>query len=228
MTLKDIEKVILQKTTEKDYIDKSIKVNHLKIYDLEEEAERMVKARWVISEASRITQEQFKILVEELVTSAIQSVFENQDYKFIVDFSLQNNRPQINLLVQDGDKDPYIPRDEQGGGLMDIIGFALKVVMWSLQSPKNRNVLILDEPFRWTGNYTQQAGMMMKEISKKLGLQIIMVTHDERLMDIADRSWLCKREKDISIVREVQTTNILTKEKQDGKRKGKKEGRDFN
>ena len=59
----------------------------------------------------------------------------------------------------------------------------------------------MDEPFRWTGNLTELAANMRKEISKKLGLQIIMVTHDERLMEIADKSWLCKKEKELSIVK---------------------------
>ena len=116
-------------------------------------------------------------------------------------FVLQNNRPQINLLVQDGENEPYIPKEEQGGGLLDIISFALRVVLWSLEKPRSRNILIMDEPFRWTGNLTELAANMMKEISKKLGLQIIMVTHDERLMEIADKSWLCKKEKELSVVK---------------------------
>ena len=53
----------------------------------------------------------------------------------------------------------------------------------------------MDEPFRYCGKLTSLAGNMMKEISQKLGIQIIMVTHEDSLSEIADKSWLVRREK---------------------------------
>lgn len=204
MNIERLEAALIRHESEKNLIDSSVKNNKAMINKLSLTVDDLIEARNIIAEAARITQLQFKTMVEQLTTSAIQSVFEDDDYKFIVEFTVQNNRPQINLMVQQGDKEPYIPKDEQGGGMMDIISFALRVIMWSLQTNRSRNTLIFDEPFRWTGNLTEQAAVMMKEISKKLGLQIIMVTHDERLMGIADKSWLCKKEKGISITEQVK------------------------
>ena len=202
MRLDQIREIVKKREVEQKLSSKQYDECKNKIEKISSESLDMIEARNIISEAARITQQQFKILVEELVTTAIQAVFPNKDYKFVMQFVLQNNRPQINLLVQDGENEPYIPKEEQGGGLLDIISFALRVVLWSLEKPRSRNILIMDEPFRWTGNLTELAANMMKEISKKLGLQIIMVTHDERLMEIADKSWLCKKEKELSVVRE--------------------------
>lgn len=202
MKLDQIREIVKKREVEQKLLSKQYDECKNKIEKISSESLDMIEARNIISEAARITQQQFKILVEELVTTAIQAVFPNKDYKFVMQFVLQNNRPQINLLVQDGENEPYIPKEEQGGGLLDIISFALRVVLWSLEKPRSRNILIMDEPFRWTGNLTELAANMMKEISKKLGLQIIMVTHDERLMEIADKSWLCKKEKELSVVRE--------------------------
>jgi len=201
MRLDQIREIVKKREVEQKLLSKQYDECKNKLESIGIEILDMVEARNIISEAARITQQQFKMLVEELVTTAIQAVFPNKDYKFIMQFVLQNNRPQINLLVQDGENEPYIPKEEQGGGLLDIISFALRVVLWSLEKPRSRNILIMDEPFRWTGNLTELAANMMKEISKKLGLQIIMVTHDERLMEIADKSWLCKKEKELSIVK---------------------------
>lgn len=202
-SINDFEKMVIKLESEKSLIEHQIKDIKKELKYLSLKVDDLTESRNIIAEASRTTQLQFKMMVEELVSSAIQSVFQNEDYKFIVDFVLQNNRPQINLMVQQGNKEPYIPKDEQGGGLMDIISFSLRVIMWSLQNHRTRNVLVLDEPFRWTGNYTEQVGNMMKEISKKLGIQIIMVTHDERLMDIADKNWMCKRVKGISTLEQI-------------------------
>jgi len=201
MRLDQIREIVKKREVEQKLLLKQSNECKNKLESIGIEILDMVEARNIISEAARITQQQFKMLVEELVTTAIQAVFPNKDYKFIMQFVLQNNRPQINLLVQDGENEPYIPKEEQGGGLLDIISFALRVVLWSLEKPRSRNILIMDEPFRWTGNLIELAANMMKEISKKLGLQIIMVTHDERLMEIADKSWLCKKEKELSIVK---------------------------
>jgi DNA repair exonuclease SbcCD ATPase subunit len=202
MRVSEIKEVIRKREVEQNLLLRQYDLCKNKLEKDQSEILDMIEARNIVSEAARITQQQFKLLVEELVTSAINAVFPNKDYKFVMQFVLQNNRPQINLLVQDGENEPYVPKDEQGGGLLDIISFALRVVLWSLEKPRSRNTLIMDEPFRWTGNLTELAANMMKEISKKLELQIIMVTHDERLMEIADKSWICKKEKELSVVKE--------------------------
>jgi ABC-type lipoprotein export system ATPase subunit len=67
--------------------------------------------------------------------------------------------------------------------------------MWSLEKPRSRNVLVFDEPFKWTGDLTELMANMIKEVSHRMKLQVIMVTHDERLSDIADRSWKVTRVK---------------------------------
>jgi DNA repair exonuclease SbcCD ATPase subunit len=202
MRVSEIKEIVKKREVEQNFLLRQYDDCKNKLEKYNSEILDMIEARNIVSEAARITQQQFKLLVEELVTSAINAVFPNKDYKFVMQFVLQNNRPQINLLVQDGENEPYVPKDEQGGGLLDIISFALRVVLWSLEKPRSRNTLIMDEPFRWTGNLTELAANMMKEISKKLELQIIMVTHDERLMEIADKSWLCKKEKELSVVKE--------------------------
>lgn len=201
MNIDNIQRIVSQKMAEHKVLSGQMN-SVLKEYEIaEKNISNMVEARNIIAEASRMTQEQFKEFVESLITLAIQSVFPDEDYRFIVDFTLQANRPQINLMVQQGDKEPYIPEEEQGGCLLDIISFALRIVLWSLEKPRSRNVLVFDEPFRWTGDLTERAANMMKEISGKLGIQIIMVTHDERLSEVADRSWhVVRNKKKISIV----------------------------
>jgi DNA repair exonuclease SbcCD ATPase subunit len=190
-----IQRVVVQKLAEHKVLSNQIDQITKECKSAENKISNMVEARNIIAEASRVTQEQYKEFVESLITLAIQSVFPEKDYKFIVDFVLQANTSQIFLMVQQGDKEPYLPKDEQGGCLLDIISFALRIVLWSLEKPRSRNVLIFDEPFRWTGALTERAANMMKEISGKLGIQIIMVTHDERLSEVADRSWHVARDK---------------------------------
>ena len=91
-------------------------------------------------------------------------------------------------------------KDDEGGGLIDVISFALRVVLHSLETPQSRNVLVLDEPLKWTGKLMSKAGQMIKEISNRLGLQVILVTHEPELSEIADRSFFVEQVDGISNV----------------------------
>ena len=78
------------------------------------------------------------------------------------------------------------PLDASGGGVVDICSFALRLSLWSLN--KNRPVLLLDEPFKHLSrNLHGKALRMLKEVSRKLNVQIIMVSHNEEFVDEADR-----------------------------------------
>lgn len=195
MTVQQIQAFVQERKLQKQVLQKQLDNQSSNKQALQNRYDDLVEARRIISEAARSTQLQFQGFVESLVTMAIQTVFPEQQYRFVMEFDLKANRSEINLLVQQGEKEPYRPEDEQGGGLLDVLSFALRVVMWSLEKPRSRPVFVIDEPFRYCGKLTSLAGNMMKEISQKLGIQIIMVTHEDSLSEIADKSWLVKREK---------------------------------
>jgi DNA repair exonuclease SbcCD ATPase subunit len=198
MELKDYRFILNKRKAEKSLLESQLKAKRREIKLGQETVDDLIEARRIVAEVAKLTQIQFKEYVENLVTIAIQSVFPEKGYKFVIEFDVKRNKSEAQLLVQSGDKEPYRPEDEQGGSIVDIISFALRIVLWSLQSPRSRNVLILDEPFRFTGKLVSVVGNMMKEISQKLGLQIIMVTHSDELAELADRSWEVKREGDES------------------------------
>lgn len=80
------------------------------------------------------------------------------------------------------------PLESSGYGAVDIAAFALRVVSWSLQFPRTRNVIILDEPLRFLSTDKQEfASRMIKELSQRLGVQFIIVTHEDILTQYADK-----------------------------------------
>lgn len=184
-------KIIDTKISRRDLLQEQIADKRLLIAEKETHSEYLTKARWILSEASRITQQRFSGYLESLVTKALTSVFD-RPFKFIVDFVMKRNKSECYFYVQDGDKEPEVPKDEMGGGCVDLVSIALRTVLWSLENPRSRNVLILDEPMKFVGKgvLLSRAGKMLKEISHKLGFQLIMVTHEtEDLCKIADRVW---------------------------------------
>lgn len=104
----------------------------------------------------------------------------------------------------------HICKEVQKGeyvGAVDIAAFALRVVSWSMSYPKLRNVIILDEPMKnLSKDMQEKASMMIKEVSKKLGIQFIIVTHEDTLASYADKTFMVeKNRKGISKV--ISQTN---------------------
>lgn len=133
-------------------------------------------------------QSQSKVLraIESLVTMAIQSVYD-RPFKY----KLELKSTKQSLLAK-----PFITEDKRifddierdlGGGIIDIISFAQRIVFWSLQGEKTKALFIFDEPFKNLGALTERASQMLRRISKKLNITFIVVTHDERLKENADK-----------------------------------------
>jgi len=175
-----------------------------KIAEKQEYLENLKKSRWVISEVARKTQAHVTQYIESLGTMAIRSVFD-RDFRLIADFEIKRNKSECRLLVQEGDQEPFVPKEEMGGGIIDVLSFALRVILWSMQKPKSRNVLIVDEPLKFVGKgeLLEKAGEMVRKISHKLNFQLVLVTHADELSAIGDRNWEVKHNGVCSEVTEL-------------------------
>ena len=136
---------------------------------------------------------------------AIKSIFD-RPFQFKVDFDLKRNKSECFLRIQEGeDEEPFVPKDELGGGMLDTISFALRIVLWSLQSPRSSNTILLDEPFKFVGQdeLLDRAGQMLKEISNRMEIQFIITTHQPKLTEIADKAWKVTHDGKHSIVTQI-------------------------
>jgi DNA repair exonuclease SbcCD ATPase subunit len=160
-----------------------------RLESIESEIESHTKARWVLTEVAKQIQSKFSDQVENLVTSAIQSVFD-RPFKFKLDFKERRNQFECEPKVIEGETE-LIPKDDMGGGVLDVISFAFRIVLWYFEKPRSRAVFVLDEPMKFVGkgDLLMKAGQMIKQVSNRLGIQIIMVTHEPELTEIADRAW---------------------------------------
>ena len=148
----------------------------------------VLRARIVIQEVASQTQKTLAFHIEDIVTSAIVGVFPDP-YKFKAEFVLNRNRTEceLSLVASDGD-DPIDPVSAAGGGIVDVVSFALRIASWSMKIPRTRPVLILDETFKHLSrDLMPQAGEVLRSMSDRLGMQIIMISHEPDLVDIADR-----------------------------------------
>lgn len=154
--------------------------------------EDLLKARYVLVEVQQLTQKRFKEKFESLITLAIQSVWD-RPLRFCLEFEHKRNQMQCNILVKeivdDVERIYDDLKNEVGGSMLDVIAFAGRIILWSLEQPRSRNVIILDEPMKNMGELIILGGQIIREISHNLGFQLIIITHDKELIEIADKAW---------------------------------------
>ena len=154
-------------------------------------------AQAIIQVVAQKTQEELEYRLSEIVSLALAAVFEDP-YKLKVNFVIRRGKTECDLLFEKN-KEIFDPLTSSGGGAIDIAAMALRVAIWSLTQPRTRNVLILDEPFRFLSReYQVKASIMLGELSKKLDLQIIMVSHSESLIEGANKVFRVVIKKGIS------------------------------
>ncbi len=177
--LKQLRNKVEQLKGSKNNLLQQIKQHDQEIKSLQKDLRNHEKAREIIREVGLKTQQQLQYNISEITSMALESVME-YPYNLEVEFVQRRNKTECDLyFVRDGDKiDPL----DGGGGAVDIAAFALRVASWSMENPRSRPVLILDEPFKHLKGEEANRRMlgMVREISHKLGIQIIMVS-DERV-----------------------------------------------
>jgi DNA repair exonuclease SbcCD ATPase subunit len=162
--------------------------------------EKHEQAREIIRKVGMETQQQLQYNISDIVSLALDSVFDDP-YIFRTEFCQRRNKTECDLYFErDGNR--VDPLTASGVGAVDIASFALRIASWSMASPRTRNVIILDEPFRFLSeNYQEQASLMVKEISQKLGIQFLIVSHNETLASSADKTFTVSIKKGISQIR---------------------------
>jgi len=167
------------------------------IVQLKEDVHYTEKSRIIIQKVAKATQAELEYYISELVTLAFASVFPDP-YEFGVAFEEKRGKTECRMrFLRNGHE--VNPLSGSGGGPLDIASTTLQFTIWSLN--KTRAIIGLDEPFRFLSRDLQpKASEMLREVSKKLGLQILMVTHSEDLAACADKGFKFDIRKGITYV----------------------------
>jgi len=189
--IKELRNKLERKKGEKANIEKSITNFKSSIKEKKREQRAHEKAREIIRDVGLRTQQELQYHISDITSLALDAVFDDP-YELVAEFVLRRNKTECDLYFQRGEY-KIDPLTASGVGAVDVASFALRIASWSMQTPRSRNVIVLDEPFKFLSQDKQeQASMMLKEISKKLGIQFIIVTHEEILAAQADKTFQVK------------------------------------
>lgn len=150
------------------------------------------------------TQEYLRFQIEDIVNLALETCFPGE-YVFQIKFEISRGKTEAELVFLDQKTKRQIdPMNASGGGVVDLTTFALRIACYTLERGTD-NVIILDEPFKFISkDLVERAGEILKTLSEKMKLQIIMITHIPEFINVADKVFEVKKnENGISRVKVV-------------------------
>jgi len=200
--MNDYRTKLNQSIGQKNQLIKHLEQKNRNLAALEKRLPAIENAQALLQEIAQQTQNQLKLHIEDIVNTGLETCFP-ETYDVHVDFIPKRGKSECDIYLTDIQGNRVNPIEDNGGGLVDIVSFSLRLACWTISSTDN--LIVLDEPFKFlSANLRPLAGELLADLSKKLNLQILMVTHDNEMIDIADKIFVVKKNKnDISEVKEA-------------------------
>lgn len=181
MELKRLRAKLEQRKGKRQQLEQTIEKINKEIVTDKRQIIRHERALAIVKQVGLSTQKQLEYHLSEQVSLALEAVFDDP-YKLKVNFQEKRGKTEVELLFcRRGMEFP--PLGNAGGGAINVASLALRIAYWTMrQDKKSRSLFLLDEPFsRLKGEDANRRALgIVQEISKKLDLQIIMIS-DERI-----------------------------------------------
>lgn len=189
--IRDYSNYVLLNKAKKESLEERISELEKDIKAKEEYLDLINKTQILLKNTSEYARKQAISQIEIVVTRFLQYVFET-DIEFRIELQEKSGVPSCEFYVvntYDGIEIKTKPEDSRGGGVVDIVSMALRISFITQMKKRSAGPLILDEPGKHvSSDYIFNLGEFLRELSKSLDMQIIMVTHNEYLKEISDNS----------------------------------------
>ena len=124
--------------------------------------------------------------IERLVSLGLRAVFE-EEMTFIINMQTKADQMSATFRLRDETGLETDIMDAKGGGVAVLVGVLLQIVMLTLMRGRLAQVLFLDESFSHVSDvYIPRVSTLMHTLSNKLGLQVVMITHQPEFSEDAD------------------------------------------
>ncbi len=127
----------------------------------------------------------------DIVTAGLSSVINDQDLKFRIDSDVKAGKVVMKCMLEQTHGESKIEGDpvmSYGGGAATIISTILRLMI--MQKMSMVPLLLLDESLVAVANqYVPGLASFLKSVSKSMGVDILMVTHNHEFMAAADTAY---------------------------------------
>jgi len=177
---KQLDRRLIKLETERDRLQEEQRTLVERLCQEEMSLSEWERARDLLVQVLLSTQGKVKSFVEEITTLALSTIY-GDSYSFELDYDTRRNQVEATpWIVRDGER--YSPRDEVGGGVLDVAALAMRMAIWAITEPRPAATFLLDEPSKFLSEDLQaDFGRMLSELGRMLGVQFIVVTHSQEV-----------------------------------------------
>jgi len=150
----------------------------------------------ILTKASKVLKHLLDIMVKDeiskmasLITYGLKTIFDDQKLTFIPNITKKNDKVHIELKTENNGVEGEF--GSFGGSVAVIESFLLRVLC--MLKKNYARLMLLDETFAAVGEeYIYNTGKLISELSKKLGLDVLLVTHQKEFQTTADHVYRVK------------------------------------
>jgi hypothetical protein len=165
--------------------------------EIKNEIETILKSQALLQEVAKEVQSQLSLKIDSVVNLGLATCFGNE-YTFKLEYVSSRGKTEVEFNLYKDNKliDPMM---QNGGGLVDILCFCLRVAVYSIS--KVDNIIVFDEAMKYVSKgYRSKAAELIHTLSEKLDLQFISVTHIEEMVDDSDKQIVVGKREGVSYV----------------------------
>src|SRR5208282_4587447 len=180
-----IRTVVGQIDQQLKYEESTIQRLSERIKILESEKVLLVKAVGLIDRCIQVISANGIGKIESIVSDGLRRVFDDPTLTLVVEKKSLARGNAYSLLVQKDGGEPYDPMKSYGGGVVNVIGLLLRLIL--IKRFKLAKMMVLDEQFNnVSAEYLPTVSALLKTLTDKHGYTILAVTHQPILADAAD------------------------------------------
>lgn len=165
------------------------------------------KAQMLLNSLGEDKQAEAQEMIERLVTDGLQMIFD-PSLSFVIETKVTGKSTSTDFRIRselgDGKSFETSVMDARGGGLVAIVAFLLRVVIMITTVPEDKRFLVLDEVFAHvSADFLGGLSSFLRTLVDETGVQIIMVTHQDELIEDADLVYRVGLKDGKSVFKEV-------------------------
>lgn len=136
-----------------------------------------------------------------LITYGLKTIFDDQELTFVPEITKKNNKISIDLNTHN--KGIEADYKSFGGSVATIESFLLRILC--IIKKNLARLVLLDETFAAVGEeYITNTSKLISELSKKLGIDILLVTHQKEFQHGADNVYRVKTDGSELIMEKIK------------------------
>lgn len=189
-TLEERKKELARKQNENDLLKRQIETMGKKILELVDSLKLGQEGLAFCEDLANSRRGAMKGKIEAVITEAVRLIY-GDTYRVELSYSVKNNRSCLGIEMVRDTPAGEVRRDMTGfgGGMADTISVPLRlmVLMGSKQTDK---VCVLDECWKHMDlERVELVGKFLRLLADRLGMQIVICSHHEKIREFADRTY---------------------------------------